>query len=137
MSLVLDSSMTLGWLYADERTPAAVAIANRIAEFGCCVPAIWRLEIANSLQSNIRRGRINEEFRDRCIAELSSLAIEVDTETDRFAWSTTLALSTQFRLTLYDASYLELARRREMSLASLDKDLRAAAQSLGVELLGG
>jgi predicted nucleic acid-binding protein len=38
-------------------------------------------------------------------------------------------------LTLYDASYLELAQRRSLPLASLDMALCGAAKALGVELV--
>ena len=84
----------------------------------------------------MRRGRIDVAYRDATIADLRDLAIDVDPETDRKAWSEILQLADRFRLTLYDAAYLELARRRQLPLASLDNELRAAGQMLGVPLLG-
>jgi predicted nucleic acid-binding protein len=63
------------------------------------------------------------------------LDIAIDTETHVFAWNDTLALADRFRLTLYDASYLELAWRRGLSLATLDDDLRAAGEALQLQLL--
>ena len=136
MSFVLDSSVALGWVYIDERTPAALALFDRVVQAGAWVPSIWHLEIANILQLSVRRGRVNATFRDQSLADLVRLNIAVDAETHVFAWTATLALADRFRLTLYDACYLELAQRRGLPLATLDQDLRAAGQALGVELLG-
>ncbi len=106
MSLVLDSSAALAWIYAEETTDAVRQIFESVAENGAHVPALWRLEVANSLTVAVRRGRIDVAFRNA------------------------------FRLTLYDAAYLELAYRRSLPLASLDDELRAAGRALGVPLLG-
>ena len=59
----------------------------------------------------------------------------VDAETHAHAWTSTLQFSDRFRITVYDACYLELAQRRVVPLASLDRDLRAAAKSAGLALL--
>ena len=136
MSLVLDPSLVLSWYFEDERTTGANAVLDRVVEEGAVVPALWRLEIANGLQMAIRRKRIDAAFRDNALAELAAMAINVDGETDAHAWSVTLRLSDQFRFTVYDAAYLELARRRRLPLATLDQALRAAAQAIGTETLG-
>jgi predicted nucleic acid-binding protein len=136
MSLVLDPSLALSWYFEDERTADADAVLDRVVEEGAVVPALWRLEIANGLQMALRRKRVDAAFRDNALAELAAMAISVDGETDAHAWSTTLRLSDQFRLTVYDAAYLELARRRQLPLATLDQALRAAAQAAGTETLG-
>ena len=137
MSVVLDSSVTLAWLYSDELTPATQQVLDRVLAEGACVPALWRLEVANSLQTGVRRGRISPEFRDASLADLALMAIATDPDTDTFAWSATLRLAERFRLTLYDAAYLELAQRLSLPLATLDQELRAAAEALGVTRLGG
>ena len=74
--------------------------------------------------------------RDAALTQLANLNIQVDSETNAQAWAATLALADRFALTLYDAAYLELALRRALRLASLDRDLRAAAEMTGVGLLG-
>jgi predicted nucleic acid-binding protein len=136
VSLVIDSSITLSWCFEDERTEVTATLLYRVAETGALVPALWRLEVANGLQVAVRRGRIDVAYRDAIIADLRDLAIDVDPETDRKAWSEILQLADRFRLTLYDAAYLELAQRRQLPLASLDNELRAVGQMLGVPLLG-
>jgi predicted nucleic acid-binding protein len=136
MSMVLDSSATLAWIYGDEVSAATRELFERVADGGAVVPALWRLEIANSLTVAIRRGRIDADFRRAALADLALLDITTDQHTDPRAWGETLALADHFRLTVYDAAYLELAQRRGLPLATLDGDLRAAAVGLGLELLG-
>ena len=136
MALVIDSSLTLAWIYLDELTPTTLQLSQSISKTGAWVPSLWRLEIANSLYFSVRRRRIDRAFRDRAVQDLSRLAISIDTATNEFAWTTTLTLSDRFGLTMYDACYLELAQRRELPLATLDKDLQKAAKALDIPLLG-
>jgi|SRR5271155_3473492 len=136
MSLVLDSSVALAWIYADETTDAVLRLFDDVRLDGAWVPGLWRWEIANVLQLSVRRGRHGEDFRDSALASLALLPVKVDAEADRQAWGTTLHLAERRGLTVYDAAYLEIASRREIALATLDRQLGAAAKSEGVELLG-
>lgn len=136
MSLVLDSSATLAWIYQDEVNDVTKQIFERVANSLAWVPAIWRLEVANGLQTGVRRGRIDAAYRNLALGDLALLDISIDQDTDKYAWSITLHLADRFRLTLYDAAYLELAQRRSLPLASLDEKLRAAARGLDVLLIG-
>ena len=136
VSLVLDSSATLAWIYAEETTEPVRRVFELVAEDGAVVPAIWRLEVANGLTVAVRRGRIDVDFRNAALADLALLDITADPQTDAYGWTTTLSLADRFRLTLYGAAYLELAHRRSLPLASLDEELRAAGRALGVPLLG-
>ena len=85
MSLVLDSSATLAWLYSDEITAAIRRVFESVAEHGAVVPALWRLEIANSLTVALRRGRIDADFGG-ALADLALLDIATDEHTDAQAW---------------------------------------------------
>jgi predicted nucleic acid-binding protein len=136
LSLVLDSSATLAWIFGGETTPALARVFDEIAERGAVVPSLWRLEIANCLTVGRRRGRIDEEFRRAALSDLSLLDIVVDAHTDANAWGDTQELAERFGLTLYDAAYIELASRRALPLATLDAEMRAAGRSLGLRLLG-
>jgi predicted nucleic acid-binding protein len=100
------------------------------------VPGLWRLEVANAFQSALPRKRISPEYRDKSLAELAQLPIAVDADTATYAWTATLSIAERFGLTIYDATYLELARRRNLPLATLDLELRAAAATLDVALPG-
>ena len=136
MSLALDASLTMAWYFDDESTAATDALLDQVTDAGAVALTVWRLEVANAFQMAIRRKRIDAGFRDAALAQLALLPITIDPETDTHAWSTTLRLSERFTLTVYDAAYLELARRRGLPLATLDEALRAAAGALGVPLLG-
>ncbi len=136
MSVVIDASLTLTWYFDDETTPATEALLDRVSETGAVVPGLWRLEVANAFQSALRRKRISAVYRDESLAELAQLPVTIDNDTDTYAWTTTLRLAERFGLTIYDATYLELAQRRSLPLATLDKELREAAAGLDVTLLG-
>ena len=124
------------WYFDDEITPATEAVLNHVSEAGAVVPSLWRLEVANAFQSALRRKRISPEYRDESLVELGELPITLDTDTDTYAWTTTLRLAERFGLTIYDAAYLELAQRRSLPLATLDNELREAATAIDVTLLG-
>jgi predicted nucleic acid-binding protein len=136
VSLVLDASLALSWYFEDERTSTIDAVLDEVVASSAVVPPLWRMEVANGLQMAIRRKRIDRDFRDRAIRHLSLLPITVDPESDTYVWTATLLLSDQFGLTVYDAAYLELAQRRNLPLASIDKALTTAGERLGLAILG-
>ena len=135
-ALVLDSSVTIAWFMPDEGGAASQQVLARVADDGAIVPVLWRLEIGNALLVAVRRNRMSADLRATALTQLAALPIAVDPDTHSHAWSETIVLADRFRLTLYDASYLELALRKRVPLASLDGDLRAAARALDVPLLG-
>ena len=136
MSLVLDSSTALAWVYEEEPTEAVRRVFAIVAADGAWVPSLWRLEVANILENGVRRGRTVAAFRDGVLLRFADLPIMVDPDTDLYAWSATLCLAIRHRLTLYDAAYLELAQRRRLPLATLDRDLRTAAKAEMISLVG-
>jgi predicted nucleic acid-binding protein len=135
VSLVLDGSATLAWLYPDEATNAILAVFDEVIRSGAAVPYLWRIEVANSLTMSVRRGRITAEERESSLADLGQLRIGIDRETE-YVWTDALRLADFHSLTVYDATYLELAVRLSLPLATLDEDLRTAAQRERVPLLG-
>jgi predicted nucleic acid-binding protein len=136
VSLVLDASLTLSWYFEDERTPAIDAVLEQVVASSAVVPSLWRMEVANGFQMAIRRKRIDKDFRDRAIRQLSLLSIVIDPESDTNVWTATLRLSDRFCLAVYDATYLELAQRRNLPLASIDAALSTAGERLGLAILG-
>jgi predicted nucleic acid-binding protein len=137
LSLALDSSAALAWIFGDEATDPIRRVFSAVAEQGAFVPSLWRREVANSLTAAVRRGRIGDEFRRAALADLGDLDIIVDAQTDSRAWTATLEFADRFLLTVYDAAYVELAYRRALPLATLDRDMRRAGAELGLRLLGG
>ncbi len=135
MTFVADASLAISWLFVDEQTPESMSLLSRISVSGAVVPGLWRLEVANALQVSIKRQRISPAHRDAAIQKLNCLPIEVDSETDARAWTTTLHLADLHQITVYDACYLELALRRGLPLATRDQQLAAAAGNAGAILL--
>ncbi len=135
MSFVLDASISLAWCFEGERTPPVLRLLDRVADQGAVAPQLWPIEALNGLLSAERRGRITAADRDRLAGFLQDLPIAIDDETTLRSWTGTARLAVLHRLTAYDASYLEVALRRHLPLATADVALRAAARDEGVELL--
>jgi predicted nucleic acid-binding protein len=93
VSLVLDSSATLAWIYSDETTNPIRRLFDAVGDEGAVVPAFWRLEIANSLTVAVRRGRIEANFRRAALTDLALLDIAIDDQTDVHAWGETLRVA--------------------------------------------
>ena len=132
---VVDASIAMSWYFDDEKSPSSDDVLDAVGRSGATVPAHWRLEVANSLRTAVNRGRVASAYRDSVLEQLSNLPIEIDPETVKHAWGATLALSDKHRLTPYDAAYLELAIRKRVTLATLDKVLKSAALAEGIEVL--
>lgn len=136
MSIVIDASATLASTDLDETTAAIAAVFSRVIVEDAWVPGLWRIEVANSLALSVRRGRMSVARRDEALVDLARLPIFDDTETAAHVWGRTLLLADLHRLTVYDATYLELALRLSLPLAALDEDLRRAAQQENGRILG-
>jgi predicted nucleic acid-binding protein len=136
VSFVLDSSVALTWCFEDEATAAADALLSRVTRSGAHAPSLWPLEVLNVMLMAQRRGRMAEAARRDRILFLGKLPITLDTETAAQAWGATNRLAERHRLTLYDATYLELAQRLNLPLATLDAELREAARGERIALLG-
>jgi predicted nucleic acid-binding protein len=135
MSFVLDSSVALAWVLPDEGNSYADRLLERLIAEGAVVPPIWPLEIGNVLLVALRRGRIRQEEFEAIVERLTRLPIEVDIEATDHALAGILLLAAQFGLTTYDAAYLDLAQRRSLPLATLDKRLRDACTTTKLEVL--
>jgi len=136
VSFVVDSSVALSWCFEDERTPATKALLERVGETGALVPQHWPAEVLNGLMMAERRRRVDAAQRRQLADFLHDLPLSLDPETIVQLWGATQHLAERFRLTVYDAIYLELAHRKHLALASLDQELCGAATLLGVPLLG-
>ena len=135
MSFVLDNSVALAWCFEDEQTPAIMAVLDRLTEAGATVPQLWPIEAVNGLLTAERRNRITGPERQRLAGFLRALPISIDDETTSQIWTATAQLAGQHRLTSYDATYLELAQRLGLPLATRDHALIAVAGAIGVPLL--
>ena len=129
--LVVDASVVVAWLFDDEDEPSADNVLEQLAEDGAFVPQLWHLETRNSLLTAERRGRLSsEEVKERLDA-LNGLPIATDEEPDL---QCAFDLARAHGLSLYDALYLELAKRKGARLATLDRPLGRAAVAEGVRI---
>jgi len=136
MSFVVDSSVALAWCFIDEQTQPVMDLLDRVTETGAFAPSLWPLEALNGLLMAERRRRVDSGHRLRLAEFLRTLPVTLDSETTDHAWTTTAQLAEHHRLSAYDASYLELALRRKLPLATLDRELIKAAKALGTTVLG-
>lgn len=133
---VADASAALPWCFEDEGTPATDALLDRLRSGETAiVPAHWPIEVMNGLIMAARRGRIGLETVVRFARDLGALPIRIEPPHSPGTWEDVIRVATEYRLTIYDAAYLELAERVGLPLASLDADLRKAALSAGLLLM--
>ncbi|MCR4288214.1 MAG: type II toxin-antitoxin system VapC family toxin [Deltaproteobacteria bacterium] len=139
MSFVLDNSVTMRWFFGDGK-PQELAYAGKaldaMKQDSALVPVTWGLEVANVIVRAEAKGLVTEARSGAFIEMLEDVDIEVDAATFAHALSDTLQLARRYKLSAYDASYLELALRRGIPLATLDEDLQKAAKKAGVKKFG-
>ncbi len=137
MNFVLDASVALLWLLP-ETNPSGVdyaaTVLKALREAQALVPSLFALETANVVAKVESRGVVTEADAQRFITLLGQLNIETDPETATNALGDTLNLARRYKLSAYDAAYLELALRTGRPLATLDADLAQAATTAGVSI---
>jgi len=137
VSFVLDNSVAMCWLLNDGR-PGDVSYALRVLtslkHARAIVPGLWALEAANVVAKAEAKGLVTEARTQAFIATLGRLNIVVDKATATQALGETLNLARRYKLSAYDAAYLELSLRAGLPLASLDADLAKAAKRAGVPI---
>ncbi len=136
MSVVLDASVTIARYHHDEVTLSVLQVFDQVDLSGAVAPPFWKIEVANVLQTKVRFGKYDAAERDRLLQDIGQLPVTIDDEAAAHLWSITVSLAHRHRLTVYDAIYLECALRNKLPLATLDRELRAAAQAEGVPTLG-
>ncbi|MDE2667196.1 MAG: type II toxin-antitoxin system VapC family toxin [Acidobacteriota bacterium] len=129
---VLDASVAVAWLFDDESDPRAEIVLTRLKNEQALVPQHWMLEVRNSLLVGERRARIRADEVDERLTSLRALPLRTDSEP---GLDVVFALARTHRLSIYDAIYLELAKRTGLALATLDDRLRQAALNEGLALV--
>ena len=139
MRFVLDNSVAMRWLFADG-SEADLAYATHVLQLlaqeegAAVVPALWPLEVGNVIVRAEAKGLILEARSTEFLGLLDDMAIAVDGHTATHALHDTMQLARRFRLSTYDASYLELTLREGLPLATLDANLRNALATTGGRL---
>ncbi len=131
---VLDCSVSAAWCLSDESSEAAEKILYRLAGEEAVVTPLWIAEMANVLVMAERRGRITPADASRAVELVLSLPIQVEFA-DLRTLNASRLLAREYELSAYDASYLELAQREGLPLATMDRTLSMAARRCGVPVL--
>ena len=135
MDWVIDPSIALAWALPDETSKEADRFLGRISMRSTLwVPALWWYEIANALLMAQRRKRLGEAEKIRLIELYGRLPIQTDVALGSDTVWRLRTVAVEYNLSAYDAAYLELARRRGLGLATVDRLLRGAAQKAGIRV---
>jgi len=138
MNFVLDASVAMSWLLGDGVATArgyamGVLEAMKSEDNRAIVPVVWNLEVANVIAKAEQNGLLVEAQSEAFLEMLAGLDIDVDSDTVATALSDTLQIARRYRLSAYDASYMELSLRAGIPLATLDQDLNKAARRAGIK----
>ena len=134
--IVVDASVSLCWYFPAQKTPYTEAVLDCLGRGDqVLAPALWPLEMVNSLVVAARRRSITPAQLDAFLVDLRDLPVTIDLGGAGRACSSIARLARQYHLSSYDAAYLDLALIEGAPLATLDKNLRAAAKLAGVEVL--
>ena len=135
-SFAVDASVGFAWVYPGQATSETDGLLREVAAGATViVPALWYLEMANVLLIAQRRHRLTAVQRQAALEQLMAMQFTVDEEGTRQAFIKTSELAEKHGLTIYDATYLELALRRSLPLATRDAALKTAARQCGVKAL--
>ncbi len=138
MNFVVDNSVVMRWFFGDGKPQDmryARGVLEQLKSAHAIVPQVWGLEVANVITRAESQALVTEARSEAFLEMLAGIAIEVDSTCNHHALNNTLNLARRYKLSSYDASYLELALRQGVALATLDADLRKAAKKAGVPVL--
>ena len=133
MAFVLDCSVAMTWVFPDEASEATDRLRDSLIDDRAFVPSLWPIEVGSVLLAATRRSRISSDEWPHICASLDALPIEIEPVSASRVWGPALTLADQHGLSVYDATYLELALRRRLPLATLDQALATAARAAGVD----
>ena len=136
MNFVLDASVTLAWCFEDERAGYAMRVLEELSGREAIVSSLWPIEVTNGLASALRKKRMDLAGAAEARNTLAALPVVVDPVDRRRAFEDIPRLARVHGLATYDASYLELAVRLGIPLATLDRTLAGAAADEGVPAVG-
>ncbi len=131
---VVDNSVVMSWCFADEESRYAEAVLESLESAEAIVPSVWPLEVGNVLLVAERKKRLSPAAGIRFLSLLGELPIVVEQESPARMLAEIVQLAREHKLSTYDASYLDLAMRSGLPLASEDEALKRAAKKCKVQL---
>lgn len=139
MRLVVDASMALAWIFERENTQeikCAEQALSALIEAEVFVPSLWHIEIANALLVAERRQIVTEAQVIDYLTRLTQLPLATDDTTTISHRDMIMSLAREHKLTAYDATYLDLALRKDATLATFDVQLATAMHNAGGKVFG-
>jgi predicted nucleic acid-binding protein len=133
LSFAIDASILAAWFLEEKIAPRVESAIDSLACVEARAPRFLFLEIRNALLISERRRQITEAISAAFLRDLALLRIRLEPPKEDIGL---MALARERRLTVYDAAYLELARREALPLATLNRDLQRGAIDEGVALFG-
>lgn len=123
MSIVIDASVALKWLFDEPGRDAALALRSE----RLIAPAVWLAEAANAIWRHVRLGEATAAealgwMEELVHAPLTTVAIEP-------LVSSALQLATEIFHPVYDCLYLALALQRDTHVVTDDRRFAAAANA--------
>jgi len=135
LKLIADISVVLAWLFNEEHTTKALDVLHRIEKDGLLVPPLWWCELQNGILMGERRGRKTIDESTAFLKLVMALPIQTDDAPRHRISDDILDIARRHQLTAYDATYVELAVRHGVPLATFDVALRRCASSFGVKII--
>lgn len=134
MPFVLDNSVVTGWYLPDQATDYCKAIGTRLESDKALVPTLWQLELANVLKTACTRAKLGLDAARQILDTLGTLPIEIDASPAPNPRQL-FELAMRYKISSYDAAYLELAMRHGLPIATQDAQLKEASIAAGVTVL--
>ncbi len=123
------------WCFQNAAHPYADGVLQQLATGAAFVPVLWRYEVSAVLAKSQKDGILTALRADEFLTTLNKLNITVDPDSSDRILTDVHRLAITYRLTSYDASYLELALRKNLPLATLDNQLIVACKASGAALI--
>ena len=134
-NFVVDNSVVMAWCFSDETETYPDRILEKLVSGSAFVPSIWPLEVGNVLCVAERRKHLSIADSMRFLELLNELPVIVEPESPGRMLNEVFLLAREYNLSTYDASYLDLAMRKGLPIATLDNALQEAAGRCGVPVL--
>jgi len=135
-AFVMDCSVTASWCFTDEMDDYSRTILETLSTGRAAVPSVWQLEITNVMLAAERRKRLSAADARRFLDLVLSLPVDIDSNSSPVSSVTIFHLGLQYGLSAYDASYMELAFRLGLPLATKDRHLLEACKKAGIAIAG-
>ena len=133
-TVTLDCSVAIPWII-HEQSSAAIDTLFQDGYRGAIafiVPILWFTECGSTLNEMVKRKRLTLAQAQEGLSTLRYSRVQADAPPSADTQGKILALAQACNISFYDATYLELAQRRQSMLATLDQKLQTAALAAGV-----